>query len=345
MMGTIGNVYNSLGLGKEATPLLEGALHIREKTLGPNHLDVAQSLYDLAWCHFGEEGLPLFRRSLEIRERTLGPDHPDVAYCLWGIGACFLVKRDFKDSREALERAQDIFEKKLGPDDIGVAWCLNDIANGLDTQAWFAGLDAAPFYARARPLFERALRIKEKNLGPDHPDVGIGLLNLGLCLVLIRDYEAARPTLERCLAIFEKVLPPDHPLIAGCLGNLGECLHLKHKDMEAKRFLERAVSMNEKQAPGSDDLAGSLNDLGLVLTDLGETARAEVCFQRALAIREKVLAPDDPELAMSLEGYAGFLRKTGRGAKAAPLEVRARAIRAAQRKVAEPGTTREGSGS
>jgi serine/threonine protein kinase len=330
MMGTIGNVYNSLGLGKEATPLLEGALHIREKTLGPNHLDVAQSLYDLAWGHWDEGGLALFRRSLEIREKALGPDHPDVAYCLWGIGVCLGDSNDFKDGREALERAQAIFEKKLGPDDIGVAWCLSDIAGGWGSQGLRAGSDAGPYYARARPLYERALRIKEKKLGPDHPDVGIGLLNLGQLLWEMGDYEAARPTLERCLSICDKVLPPDHYLTADCLGNLGNCLRLQHEDLKAKPVLERAVSIREKNAPGSSDLAWSLNFLGLVLADLGETARAEVCFRRALTIH-KVLAPNDWELlglAMGLEGYAALLRKTGRGAEAAPLDARARAIRA-----------------
>jgi tetratricopeptide (TPR) repeat protein len=53
---------------------------IREKVLGPNHPDVAQSLNNLASLLYtkgdyaGAE--PLYRRALAIDEKALGPDHP-----------------------------------------------------------------------------------------------------------------------------------------------------------------------------------------------------------------------------------------------------------------------------
>jgi tetratricopeptide (TPR) repeat protein len=51
-------------------------------------------------------------------------------------------------------------------------------------------------YAQAEPLFERALTINEKALGPDHPDVATSLENLAaLYRVTKRDKEAE--TLEK----------------------------------------------------------------------------------------------------------------------------------------------------
>ena len=35
-------------------------------------------------------------------------------------------------------------------------------------------------YAEAEPLYERALAIREKALGPDHPDVATSLNNLAV---------------------------------------------------------------------------------------------------------------------------------------------------------------------
>jgi Tetratricopeptide repeat len=55
---------------------------------------------------------------------------------------------------------------------------------------------------------------------------------------------------------------------------------------------------------------------------------AEPLYQRALAIREKALGPEHPNVATCLENYASLLRKMGRPEEAATLEVRARAIRA-----------------
>ncbi|MCA3364778.1 MAG: ATP-binding protein, partial [Roseomonas sp.] len=66
-------------------------------------------------------------------------------------------------------------------------------------------------YAAARPLFERALAIRETALGPDHPQTVISLNNLALLLQAQGDLTGARPLYDRALAIKEKALDPDHP--------------------------------------------------------------------------------------------------------------------------------------
>jgi hypothetical protein len=53
-------------------------------------------------------------------------------------------------------------------------------------------------------------------------------------------------------------------------------------------------------------------------------------YKRSLAIWEKALGPEHPNVAICLENYAVLLNKMGRGAEAEPLEARARAIRGRQ---------------
>ena len=53
-----------------------------------------------------------------------------------------------------------------------------------------------------------------------------------------------------------------------------------------------------------------------------------VIHKRALAISEKALGPEQPDVATSLESYAALLRETGRGAEANKMEARAESIRA-----------------
>ncbi len=60
----------------------------------------------------------------------------------------------------------------------------------------------------------------------------------------------------------------------------------------------------------------------------GRTSKAAPLYQRSLAIREKALGPQHPDVAQSLENYAGLLRETGRSEEAEELEARAKAIRA-----------------
>ena len=53
-----------------------------EQKLGPDHLDVAASLNNLALLYYCESKYdaaePLYKRALEIREKNLGTDDPAV---------------------------------------------------------------------------------------------------------------------------------------------------------------------------------------------------------------------------------------------------------------------------
>ena len=50
-------------------------------------------------------------------------------------------------------------------------------------------------------------------------------------------------------------------------------------------------------------------------------------MRRSLAIREKALGPEHPNVAQGLENYAALLRATGRTSEADKMEARAKAIR------------------
>ncbi|GAB6036983.1 hypothetical protein JCM15519_15420 [Fundidesulfovibrio butyratiphilus] len=63
----------------------------------------------------------------------------------------------------------------------------------------------------AEQFHRRALEIREKALGPDHPDVAISLNNLATLVYAQGDYQGAKPLLRRALQIWEKKLGPDHP--------------------------------------------------------------------------------------------------------------------------------------
>ena len=66
-------------------------------------------------------------------------------------------------------------------------------------------------FADAVPLAQRALAIREKALGPDHPDVALALNNLAELYRNQGRYAEAEPLYKRALAIEEKALGPDHP--------------------------------------------------------------------------------------------------------------------------------------
>ena len=182
-------------------------------------------------------------------------------------------------------------------------------------------------YSEARPLYERALAIREKVLGPEHPDTAMSLNNLAVLLQDQGDLAGARPLFERALAIREKVLGPEHPDTATSLNNLAGLLQDQGDLAGARPLFERALAIREKVlGPEHPDTATSLNNLAGLLRDQGDLAGARPLYERALAIREKVLGPEHPDTAKSLNNLADLLRSQGDLAGARPLYERALAI-------------------
>jgi tetratricopeptide (TPR) repeat protein len=103
-----------------ARPLLERALAIYERALGPDHPDTAQSLNNLAML-LGDQGelaaaSPLLERAVAISERALGPDHPNTATGLTNLASLLGDQGELAAARPLLERALAIRERVLGPD-------------------------------------------------------------------------------------------------------------------------------------------------------------------------------------------------------------------------------------
>ena len=104
----------------ESLPLAERALQLRERLLGPDHLDVADSLNDLALLHWerGEytKAEPLFQRVVAICEKLRGAEHPDVATALSNLAVLYSDQGEHAKAEPLLQRALTITEKAMGPE-------------------------------------------------------------------------------------------------------------------------------------------------------------------------------------------------------------------------------------
>jgi len=75
-------------------------------------------------------------------------------------------------------------------------------------------------YARAESLWQRALTIQERALGPEHPNVVITLFSLARLYQERGEYARAESLWQRALVIQERTLGPEHPNVAATLHNL-----------------------------------------------------------------------------------------------------------------------------
>jgi tetratricopeptide (TPR) repeat protein/tRNA A-37 threonylcarbamoyl transferase component Bud32 len=171
---------------------------------------------------------------------------------------------------------------------------------------------AAGKLAEARDCQERAAAIREKTLGPDHPDLASVLTNLGSLARIEGKLDQARAYHERALKIWERALGPDHPDLASVLTNLGNVAKAEGKLDQARAHYQRALAIDE-QALGPDhpDLAYDINSLGSVALTEGKLDLARAHFQRALTIWEKALGPDYPNLAYPLMNLGLMAKERG----------------------------------
>jgi tetratricopeptide (TPR) repeat protein len=75
-------------------------------------------------------------------------------------------------------------------------------------------------YPAARPYYEKALEIRKKVLGDEHPDTARSLNNLAILCYYENDFKEAADLMRKALAIRMKVLGADHPDTKSTMGSL-----------------------------------------------------------------------------------------------------------------------------
>jgi tetratricopeptide (TPR) repeat protein len=168
-------------------------------------------------------------------------------------------------------------------------------------------------YSEAEPLFKRALRIREKELGPDHPDVAMSANNLAGLYNAQGRYDKSEPLYRRALAIWENAHEPDHLNVARGLHNLGGQYYDLGKYTEAEPMFKRALEIREsKLGQNHPDVGNVLNNLGCLYHDQGMTRDAEELLRRSLAIRRRSYGKYHPHVSQSSINLARVLTKLGK---------------------------------
>jgi tetratricopeptide (TPR) repeat protein len=183
-------------------------------------------------------------------------------------------------------------------------------------------------YTEAIPLAERALAIREEQLGENHTLVAQSLNNLANLYSDMGNYSEAEPLYQRALAIREQAFGSDHPYVATVLNNLA----LLYKNMgnyeEAEPLYQRSLTIREQTLDSDDSrIATVLNNLAALYHDMGNYSEAESFYQRSLAIREQTLGSNHPDVAINLNSLALLQQTMGNYREAEPLFQRSLAIR------------------
>ncbi|HKI21771.1 MAG TPA: serine/threonine-protein kinase, partial [Isosphaeraceae bacterium] len=193
--------------------------------------------------------------------------------------------------------------------------------------------------ALALAQHERALELRNAELGPDHPDTLSSQNTLGLAYQTAGRLDRAIPLLRRTLATRAAKLGREHPDTLTSAKNLGLAFRDAGQWDQAIPLFERTLAV-EMARLGPDDPNTLLtqNNLALTYRDDGEWDRAIALFEQTLATRTAKLGVDHPDTLLTQHNLAMAYREAGRWDRAIPLFERTLAAQTARLGPDHPNT-------
>ncbi|MGO9468901.1 MAG: tetratricopeptide repeat protein [Isosphaeraceae bacterium] len=166
------------------------------------------------------------------------------------------------------------------------------------------GLFARGKYAASQQLFEKALEIRRRLLGDDHPDSVRSYNDLALSLTSQGRYALAQPLLEKVLEIERRLLADNSPVTAQGYNNLAYVIFLQGK--HAQEICRRTLTDDHPYtAKGYGSLARNLHAQG-------KDARAQPLYEKSLEIHRRLLTDNHPDTALSYNTIAANLYGQGK---------------------------------
>ncbi len=361
LLTTLGAIHGNLGLGSEATALLEEALTVQEELTGPTSAELLPILLPLAnavadqaeWANAGR----LFARAITIAEQHDRRAEHATALNLLGVTLTRQARQD--EAEEALRQALAERTALLGADHPDTTATSTNLAlvlldrghyreaeqrlsqalvaaerhlepNDPDVPLIVVNLATARKelgrYAEAEGLYRRAIDTTRKRLGEHHPQVAMAVNNLAVDLFALGRYEEAEATYRDAVATATESLGASHPVRAMLLSNLAEACTLINRPAEGERLARQALEiLRSALGPDHPALAEARRVLALAMAGLGRPAEAEEQLLESLRIREAA-DPAHADVGRTLAQLARLYRAQGRGAEADAALARARTI-------------------
>ena len=199
----LGMIYQQLGQFDRAEPLFKRAVAISEHSAPEwlSHELLNQAAFYRGWEHF-EAATACANRALALREKALAADRDnvdaklDVAVALDECGLIDLNAGRLKEAEATCRRSLALVESFMTRDQPDLTPRLVGLAVVLQARGAFS---------ESATLFERALAITEKNLGPDGIETAALLTRYAAVLEAMKRTDEARAAQARAESIRKRV--------------------------------------------------------------------------------------------------------------------------------------------
>ncbi len=278
MMYTMADTYWGLGLYSRAQGLLERALEIQRRVLGPEHPDTLRSTRILASVledeGHHEEAEKMKRQTLDLDRRVLGPDNDETLRCLSSLTTTLRGKGDYAEA-EKLDR--EVFEAQrrvLGPENRYTLLSMSNLAADLTRQGR---------YAEAEKPERDALDMQRRVLGPEDIYTQATMTDLAIVLMWEGRYPEAEKLQREVLDIQRRVLGPEHPSTLEAMTRLVNILQQDGHHEEAEKLAGETVAIDRRiLGPEHPTTLWALEIEAVELSHEGRYGDAEKLFREAI---------------------------------------------------------------
>ena len=185
-----------------------------------------------------------------------------------------------------------------------------DVSCGGIIQQYCRGVVAQGDYAKALEYYGKALAIRERVLGTEHPSTATTYNNIAGVYQAQGDYAKALEYYGKALAISERVLGTEHPYTAATYNNIAGVYRAQGDYAKALEYYGKALAISERVlGPEHPDTATTYNNIAWVYSAQGDYAKALEYYGKALAIRERVLGKEHPDTATTYNNMAGCTKR------------------------------------
>ncbi len=278
----LGRVHAARSRFAEAMDLERRALAALERALGPDHEEVGRAARHLAHAlrglHLAAEAKLQLERALGVLTARLGADHAfvagarlELAETLSGLGERAAARREY-------EAALPVLERVYGREHPALAHAYTALADILTAPG---PDDKDP--ERAILYYRQGLAIRERALGPGHPQVADSLLGLGRAYQMAGRDEEARQGIGRALVILEAHFGAEHVDLAVPLYQLARLERRAGRRREALALHQRVIELRERAlGPRHGSLTLPLYEQAQIHRELGRPETAEPLLRRIL---------------------------------------------------------------
>jgi eukaryotic-like serine/threonine-protein kinase len=308
LMQTMGSVYTSLGLYKEARQLLEKSLVLNGRYFGEESPETAEALIEIGNICEREgkfkDAENSYLKALDIKKKLYGELNGEVSGVMNNVADVWQKEGKTKEALDLYKKSLAIAEKTSGADSLEVARSVGNIGSVHDILG---------NYDEAEKMYGRALTIFRHNYGEIHPEIAIMLNNMAVTYESQRKMDKAEEYYLKCLETKEKLYGKDHDSIAATLNNLGYVYLDENKFGQAEDVWTRALTLWEaKFGSGHPYVAIGYYNMARLYKIKKDYGKAEEFYLKALKIFETAYGKESSECSMACNNLGNLYRITGR---------------------------------